>query len=96
MTNQPLDREGLYSEEEAAALLKMSIKMLARRRRAGKILCIKDQDYIAFTGRHILEYCAIFQKRGKMPVPTKLGIEADAQQIPMKKQTPKSNFKEDQ
>lgn len=54
----------IYSEEEAAALLKMTPRMLADRRRAFKISCNKDQAYISYTGEQLLAYLSSHVRRG--------------------------------
>jgi hypothetical protein len=50
------DAKRTYSEAEAAELLGMTVRMLAERRRAGKIKCIKDGRYIRYTDRHLAAY----------------------------------------
>ena len=54
---ESLAEDKIYNEKEAAALLGMSARMLARRRRAGKIRHIKDGDFIAYRQTHLDEYC---------------------------------------
>ena len=56
------DRARIYSEEEAAELLGMTIRQLATRRRAGKISCLKDGHFIAYLPDQIIEYCATFRR----------------------------------
>lgn len=46
----------LYTEEETAALLKMTVRMLARRRRSGAIGSIKHGRWIRFTQKHIDDF----------------------------------------
>jgi hypothetical protein len=46
----------MYSQVEAAAILGMTLGMLMDRRRAGKIGCVKDGHYIAFSRLHIEDY----------------------------------------
>ena len=52
----------LFSEEEAAALLGMSKRMLAKRRYEGKIGHCKDGHFIGYSQRHIDSYCEKFDK----------------------------------
>jgi hypothetical protein len=47
----------LYTEEEAAQILRMSVRQLANRRRARKIDCIKDGAFIAYTKKHLRDFC---------------------------------------
>lgn len=47
----------IYSEEEAATILGMTKRMLAMRRRAGKIGHVKDGRYIGYTQEHLDRYC---------------------------------------
>jgi hypothetical protein len=54
----------IFTEEEAAFLLKMTPLMLARRRRAGKIAAIKDGHFIRYTWQHLVAYQKSFQRRG--------------------------------
>jgi hypothetical protein len=60
--DQPSRKDEIYTESEAAALLKMTPRRLADRRRAGKIACIKDGRYVAFTRQHIEEYCRAYRR----------------------------------
>ena len=53
----------LYSEHEAAEILGMTPRMLADRRRAGKISAIKDGHVIAYTAAHLTEYQKNNQRR---------------------------------
>ena len=57
------DKIRLYSEEEAASLLGMSPRMLANRRRAGRIGAIKDGRVIGYTLAHLKEYLRRSQRR---------------------------------
>lgn len=58
--------DDLYTEEEAAALLGMSIRMIADRRRAGKIGTITDgQRFIRYKKEHLEAYLRA-QHRGMM------------------------------
>jgi len=52
-----------YSEEEAAEILGMTPRMLATRRRAGKISAIKDGHVIRYTSEHLSEYQKNHQRR---------------------------------
>lgn len=45
-----------FTEEEAAAILKMTPDMLARRRRAGKIAAFKDGRAVAYCWDHLEAY----------------------------------------
>lgn len=58
----------LYSEDEAATLLGMTRRMLADRRRAGKISAIKDGHVIAYTAAHLTEYQKNHQKKSAASV----------------------------
>lgn len=51
-----LDLQRLYSEKEVATLLGMTERMLAQRRRAGKIGCMRDGKLIAYSAQHIETY----------------------------------------
>jgi hypothetical protein len=55
----------LLTESEAAAILNMTPRMLADRRRAGKISSVKDGHVIGYTLHHIAEYQRRFQRKGK-------------------------------
>jgi hypothetical protein len=46
----------LWNEAEAAVYLGMTSRQLADRRRAGKIGCLKDGHFIAYTPEHIRTY----------------------------------------
>ena len=52
----------LYSEEEAAALLGMTKRMLAKRRYEGKIGHCKDGHFVGYSQKHIDTYCDKFDK----------------------------------
>jgi hypothetical protein len=54
----------LLSEAQAADILNMTPRMLADRRRAGKIGSIKDGHVIAYTMQHLADYQRMFQRRG--------------------------------
>ena len=64
MTDKKVDRDTLYTEAQAADLLKMTPRMLAERRRAGKIGHIKDGRFIVFAQQHLDEYRRAHQRRG--------------------------------
>jgi hypothetical protein len=49
-------KDRLFSEEEAAAILGISLRMLADRRRAGRIGAIKDGYYIRYKIHHLEAY----------------------------------------
>ncbi|MBN9547241.1 MAG: hypothetical protein J0I19_17380 [Alphaproteobacteria bacterium] len=53
----------LYSEKEAAEMLGMTPRMLADRRRTGRISAIKDGHLIAYTAAHLTEYQKNHQRR---------------------------------
>ena len=52
----------VFTEAEAAEILKITPNMLAKRRRARKIACIKDGHFIGYTRQHLLEYQTNFQR----------------------------------
>ena len=54
----------IFTEEEAAAILGMTPRMLARRRRAGKIGAIKDGHFIRYTRQSLVAYQKAFHRRG--------------------------------
>lgn len=58
----PFDRDTVLTELEAAAILKMSRRMLADRRRAGKIRCLKNGHFISYKLTHIAEYLISVEK----------------------------------
>jgi len=57
-----IDREDVFTEREAAEILKMTPRMLATRRRAGKIRCIKDGHFIVYKVEHFAEYLCSLEK----------------------------------
>jgi hypothetical protein len=57
-----LGNETVLTELEAASLLKMSKRMLANRRRAKKIRCLKDGHFISYKITHIAEYLISVEK----------------------------------
>jgi len=56
--SQETDPITLFTETEAAKILGMSVRQLANRRRAGKIGYIKDGAFVAYTKKHITDFCA--------------------------------------
>jgi hypothetical protein len=50
----------IFSEEEAASLLGMTKRMLAKRRYEKKIKFLKDGHFIGYTQRHLDAYCEKF------------------------------------
>lgn len=48
--------DALFTEREAAAILNMTPRMLAARRKAGKIGCCKDGRYVVYSGKQIADY----------------------------------------
>jgi hypothetical protein len=69
-----LGEDKIYNEREAAALLGMSERMLAQRRRAGKICHIKDGDYIAYLQSHLDDFC----KRSEKGAPSEKVAKSNA------------------
>lgn len=57
-----LDEGRVFTEPEAARLLKMTTRMLANRRRDGKIRCLKDGHFITYTVAHIAEYLSSLER----------------------------------
>ena len=55
----------LFSEEEAAKILRMSVRQLANRRRARKIACIKDGAYVAYTEGNLRDFCEAARQNSK-------------------------------
>jgi len=47
----------LFTEEEAARILRMSVRQLANRRRARKIECIRDGVYVAYSEKNLRDFC---------------------------------------
>lgn len=62
----------VYTEDEAAAFLKMTVRMLRIRRKKGKIGYVKDGKYICYTEAQLKEYCQAHEEF--MMVEKKAGV----------------------
>lgn len=83
-------RDMIFSEEQAAAFLQMTPRMLADRRRAGKIRCIKDGRFIAYTTKHFAEYLNVSEKRAGEHLLSDTSFLLEAVKEHLEKTTPKN------
>jgi len=56
------DESRLFTEQEAALLLKMTPRMLAKRRYDKKIRYIKDGHFIVYKFSHLVEYLVAVER----------------------------------
>jgi hypothetical protein len=63
--NEPDEKESIFfTEIEAAKFLKMTPRMLAERRRAGKISHTREGKYVSYTREQLEEFCRVHSTVG--------------------------------